>query len=230
MTTGRRPSGAGLVRLYPAAWRARYEPEVLALLEQVRLDGRGRVDLVRGAIDARLHGSARIPALAAVLAGAMWTVAGTAGAGQPAPADWPGYTLESLPLAIVGTGAAIPAIIGCWAQRSDATGRLGTIAIWLALMGLLAWSGVLIVAMSGGAYGLPTAAAQAGGVLGLVLVGLVCLRAGEDQLGGLLVLAPTLMLVAWVASWLMFGLAWTLIGFVLLGRHGRDDPLRAGRL
>jgi hypothetical protein len=44
-----------LLRLYPRAWRARYEEEVLALLDQHRLSMRSRIDLLRGALDAQLH-------------------------------------------------------------------------------------------------------------------------------------------------------------------------------
>ncbi|MBA2719169.1 MAG: hypothetical protein H0U52_08035 [Chloroflexi bacterium] len=46
------------------------------------------------------------------------------------------------------------------AQRSDSTGRSGSIAIWLAVVGLLAWSASLVVALAGGGYGWPTAAAR----------------------------------------------------------------------
>jgi hypothetical protein len=44
-----------LLRLYPRAWRARYEEEMLALLDQHRLSMRSRIDLLRGALDAQLH-------------------------------------------------------------------------------------------------------------------------------------------------------------------------------
>lgn len=236
MTPGRRPAGARLLRLYPAWWRARYEPEMLALLVEARLDRsgrldrRGHLDLVRGATDARLHGSARIPAVAALVAGGLWTWAATTVAGQPAPPDWPGYTLDVLPLAIVATGAAIPAVVGCWAQRSDSTGRAGSLAVAIAILGHLLWAAALIAALAGAGYGWPTAAAQAIGVLGVLLVGLASLRAGEDQMGGLLLLAPPLMLIPWAGSWLLFGLAWTLVGWVLLARREPADLLRTGRL
>lgn len=44
-----------LVRLYPAAWRERYEAELRAALATRPLTRRDRLDLVRGALDARLH-------------------------------------------------------------------------------------------------------------------------------------------------------------------------------
>ena len=54
-----------LVALYPAAWRARYEDEFIALLEARQLSLSERFDIVRGAVDARLHpqvtGPVRLP-------------------------------------------------------------------------------------------------------------------------------------------------------------------------
>lgn len=44
-----------LVRLYPQAWRDRYEDEFLALLEERPPKPGDRLDIVRGALDARLH-------------------------------------------------------------------------------------------------------------------------------------------------------------------------------
>jgi hypothetical protein len=44
-----------LVRLYPRAWRDRYEAEFLGILEARPPSRRDRLDIVRGAFDARLH-------------------------------------------------------------------------------------------------------------------------------------------------------------------------------
>jgi hypothetical protein len=44
-----------LVALYPRTWRDRYEEEFLALLSERPPDPLDRIDIVRGAIDARLH-------------------------------------------------------------------------------------------------------------------------------------------------------------------------------
>jgi hypothetical protein len=44
-----------LVALYPRPWRDRYEVEFLALLSERPPDPADRIDIVRGAIDARLH-------------------------------------------------------------------------------------------------------------------------------------------------------------------------------
>jgi hypothetical protein len=46
---------SGLLKLYPAAWRERYEAEVRDLLIERPPGIADRLDLVRGALDARLH-------------------------------------------------------------------------------------------------------------------------------------------------------------------------------
>jgi hypothetical protein len=45
-----------LIRLYPRAWRERYQEEMLALLEQRPPTARDRLDILRGACDAHLRG------------------------------------------------------------------------------------------------------------------------------------------------------------------------------
>ncbi|HEV8545666.1 MAG TPA: hypothetical protein VGQ64_05200 [Candidatus Limnocylindrales bacterium] len=71
-----------LVRLYPRAWRDRYEEEFLALLAERPPTFGDLLDTVRGALDAHLHPQAdvepspwthRIPGLFALTAGAMWS-------------------------------------------------------------------------------------------------------------------------------------------------------------
>lgn len=75
-----------LVRLYPRAWRERYEAEFLGILEARPPSPRDRLDIVRGAIDARLHAEtpgfqegsrramqpARLAAAASLVAGVTW--------------------------------------------------------------------------------------------------------------------------------------------------------------
>jgi hypothetical protein len=219
-----RPDGAALLRLYPTAWRERYEPEMLAMLEQLHLGPRGRYDLARGAVDAHLHTPTRVPAIAALLAGGLWTVAGTGIVAQPTPPDWPGYVLEALPLAIVAVGSSGLATVGCWALRSDDAGRPGTLAVLLAIAGHVLWVIALASALVGFAYGPPTAVAQGLAAVGSLLVGIGLLRAGESSLGGLLAVGAALMVFAWPIAWLAFGLAWTLVGALLLARFDRDRP------
>ena len=227
MTDGRSPgrqprtSGAALLRLYPAAWRERYEAEMLVILEQLHLGPRGRFDLARGAIDAHLHTPTRLPAVAALLAGGLWTFDGVGIVAQPTPPDWPGYLLDAVPLAIVAVAAGALATIGCWAIRSDDTGRPGTLAILLAIAGHVLWVIALVAVLVGGGYGAPTAIAQDLAAIGCLLVGIGLLRAGEGWLGGLLALGAAFMVFGWPIAWLGFGLAWTLVGALLLARF---DP------
>lgn len=58
-------TGERLLRLYPRAWRERYGDEFLALVGEERLSAQQVVDVVFGAIDARLSGAVRRGAAAA---------------------------------------------------------------------------------------------------------------------------------------------------------------------
>jgi hypothetical protein len=72
-----------LLRLYPAAWRERYEAEFIGTLQERPVGLAGTVDIVQGAIDAHLHpeliGGAphpltyRLPGLLATAAGLIWS-------------------------------------------------------------------------------------------------------------------------------------------------------------
>jgi hypothetical protein len=228
VTDRRRPAGAGLLRLYPGAWRERYEAEVLALLEQAHLGRRARVDLVRGALDARLHTPSRRPAVAALLSGAMWTIAGVAVVGQPAPPDWPGYFIDVLPLTIVAVAAGLVAIIGCWARRSDSSGRLGAAGAVIAFAGHLGWAVALGATLAGAGSSLLIVAFQAVALTGCVLVGLLLVRSEDLPIGAAILLAAAIMFFGWPAAWLGFGLAWTIVGVLLLARGEPSAPRSLG--
>jgi hypothetical protein len=223
-----RPAGAGLLRLYPRAWRDRYEEEVLAVLEQARLGRRARLDLVRGALDARLHAASRLPATAALLSGGLWTIAGVAVVGQPAPPDWPGYLIDILPLTIVAVVAGLFATIGCWARQSDGGGRLGAAGVLLALAGHIGWAVSLAVALAQASPGLLIIACQAVALTGCVLVGLVLVRSEDLPIGAAILLASAVMFFGWPAAWLGFGLAWTIVGVLLLARPEPSTPRSPG--
>ena len=90
---------SALVRLYPRPWRERYEIEFLAVLASRPPSIGDRVDIVRGAVDARLHpelssdvdGRRRrtppewIAAAASLAAGAFWLAwFGLRGVSRPA--------------------------------------------------------------------------------------------------------------------------------------------------
>jgi hypothetical protein len=223
-----RPAGAGLLRLYPGAWRERYEAEVLALLEQAHLGWRARLDLARGALDARLHAPSRAPAVAAFLSGAMWTIAGVAVVGQPAPPDWPGYFIDVIPLTIVAVVAGLVAIIGCWARRSDGGGRLGAVGALIALAGHVGWAVALAATLVQTGSSLLIVACQAVALTGCVLVGLLLVRSEDLPIGAAILLASAVMFFGWPAAWLGFGLAWTMVGVLLLARPEPSAPPSPG--
>ncbi len=56
-----------LLRLYPRAWRQRYEAEFLAMLEDRPPSLRDRIDILRGAIDARLNLQVRTAVASSVI-------------------------------------------------------------------------------------------------------------------------------------------------------------------
>jgi hypothetical protein len=224
----RRPAGARLLQLYPKAWRARYEAEVLAVLEEAHLGRRARLDLARGALDARLHASSRLPAAAALLSGAMWTVAGVAVVGQPVPPDWPGYLVDILPLTIVAVVAGLIAVIGCWARRSDGGGRLGAVGALLALIGHVGWAVAQAAVMAGTGSGILIVACQAIALTGCVLIGLLLVRTEDLPIGAAILLASAIMFFGWPAAWLGFGLAWTIVGVLLLARPEPTSPPSPG--
>ena len=82
---------------------------------------RDRVDLVRGALDAWLHPPtpSRIPAVAALVGGGLWTLVAAGVVFQPAPPDWPGYLAEAVPLALVAVAFLLVATLGCALRSGD---------------------------------------------------------------------------------------------------------------
>lgn len=222
MTDRRSPAGAALLRLYPRAWRARYESEVLAVLADMKIDRHARVDLVRGAVDARLHAGSRLPAAAALLSGGTWTIAGVAVVGQPVPPDWPGYLIDILPLTIVAVAAGLVGIVGCWARRSDSAGRLGTLGALVALAGHVGWAFLLVATLVQAGSPQATLVCQAIALAGCLLIGLVLVRTDDVPIGAVILLATATMLFGWPGAWLAFGLAWTVVGVLLFAR---PEPL-----
>ena len=163
------------------------------MLELADIGWRGRVDLVRGAIDARLHEPSRVPGVAALVCGGLWTFIGAGVATQPVPPDWPGYLLETLPVASSPSSPARSRSSAAGPGASDVAGRRGAIAIVVAVACQAIWAVGAGRGVPGGADGaVPAGSAQAIGVVGVVLVGLMLLATGDLPIGGLLVLAPTL--------------------------------------
>jgi hypothetical protein len=127
---------SALVRLYPRAWRERYEAEFIELLEARPPTLADRFDILRGALDARLHPQVRRPEAA-----------------EPAPADdSPDDTVVVRRLgytAIAGAGAwlltwflatvAAPVVYDGYGPHREASG-----AIPVLLLSTLLLSGGLI--------------------------------------------------------------------------------------
>ena len=217
------PPGGRLLRLYPRSWRERYEDEMLALLDAASIGWRGQVDLVRGALDARVHAASRLTGVAALVAGALWTVVGAGVLAQPVPPDWPGHLVETLALGIAAVLAGALALIGCWARRSDRAGRRGAVIAVAAVGAQLVWAVALLAGLAGAADLATLALGQVIGAAGCLAMGLVLLGSDDEPLGLILVAAPPLLLFGWPVAWLAFGLAWTGIGFILLLGTGRDE-------
>ncbi len=220
-------NGATLVRLYPRAWRARYEAEFLAVLEAAPPDRRDLVDIARGAVDAHLHPAepSLVPGLAAVIGGGLWILAAVPIAALPTPPDWPGYLLDSLPAALLAVVCLVVAVAGTWLREDGRGGdvgrRLGRVGVGLAVIGHVAWAVALGATFAGLGYGAPVAVASTVAGLGTVLVGLALVRAGDWPIAGLLVVAPVLLVVPpWLvpqaATWIGFGISWIGVGLVEL--------------
>ena len=217
-----------LVRLYPRSWRRRYGVEMLAVLDAGPLRAQDWLDLLRGALDAWLHPMtpSRLPAVAALVGGGLWTVVAAAVVFQPVPSDWPGYLVDVLPLAIVAAGFLLVASLGCALRAGDGGGRAMGVAVGLSLVGYLAWMAALAGTAAGLTDGPALAAAQAVAMVGTMLVGAILVRRGDGPVGLLVVAAPVSMLIPWTITWLAFGAAWTAIGIIL--ELERSTRLRAG--
>lgn len=209
---------SGLVRLYPGPWRARYGDEMRTVLGSAPGRRSDAVDLLRGALDAWLHPAtpSRVPAIAALVGGGLWTMAAAGVVAQPVPPDWPGYLAETLVVALVAAALLLVATLGCALRVGDDGGRAMRAGWALTAVGFLAWVAALMVATVGQADPATLAAAQTIAMIGAALVGVVLVRAGDWPIGALVLIGSVAMLVPWTPAWLVFGGAWTAIG-VLLG-------------
>ena len=233
-----------LLRLYPAAWRERYEAELIGTLQERPVDLAGSVDIVHGAIDAHLHpeliGDAphvwthRLPGLMATAAGLIWS----------------GFYLRILLAAPEewGYGVLIAMLLMLFAVLGDyINAYLRPIALTIcALLGAAVLAGVQPLNVIGDgmlnfALGAAAALLFSGGVLTLA-----ALRAGIGAgvrwlliAGGLLVPVTVAIPVmggfgptdpggapAMVVAILPYGIAWTIVGLrlTLRGSMIHDAP------
>ena len=161
-----------LLRLYPRRWRERYEEEFAALLAERPPGIADVVDIVRGALDARLHPMLgddtpptpwphRLPGLLAASAGLTLTVAGTAIAARPEPgwgppADLLGISFVLMLISLPGDylapfGRKIAAVLGLvvlggalapMTHWAEAGVVVAALAELVALCGLLTMAGI----------------------------------------------------------------------------------------
>ena len=234
-----------LMRLYPAAWRERYENEFLGLLHERPVGPRGAIDVVVGAIDARLHPELigaerqplthRIPGLLALAAGVIW-VAWFLNAWSVGPdGEWG----DGIGFAIVLMLVSIPGDYLAGFGRRIAIGIGATIGLAV-LSWVLPWSvGDGLLNLAAGAAGYIVAGAG--------LVSLAAIRAGIAPGVRWLALAATVVVPATVAIPILggfgpadrggmsallvatvpFGVAWMLFGLRMTIRGSatiRDDP------
>lgn len=223
---------SALVRLYPRPWRERYESEFLALLASRPPSIGDRVDIVRGAVDARLHPELsgnpgerpgrtppeRIAAAASLAAGALWLAwfglivrdfRGW-GSGEPESA-----ALMVALSAFAGLALAVAHVFVAYAAQSvmRPIGGLGAsiaaVAFVLTAFGggatayfALFGSALLAAALSG--RGLPASLAIGWAASALLMLGVfVVFVAGEGRDIGLLPLG------------LLYGVAWVGVGAVV---------------
>lgn len=144
-----------LMRLYPAAWRRRYEEEFLALLEERPLSPFDVVDIALGALDARLRPgdlaiefaarrshpmNARLAGWAAVAGGILFTVSMGLGTLLPHPQNEIGGPIFSF-----AAIALLVALVGLSAVH----GRRRPVLAWAAVALPVAGALVSLVGMFG---------------------------------------------------------------------------------
>jgi hypothetical protein len=162
-----------LVDLYPRAWRERYGAELADLLEQRPPSLLDRVDLVRGAVDARIHPQLVAPASPEpvddgvinarragwfTLAGAATWLGGVVVAvnGPLVHDEWGTYRDGGGGLPLIILAMALLAVgIAATAERLPSGDRLGRAGAWLAGGGGLLWAMAPWVMVTGlvGAFG-----------------------------------------------------------------------------
>lgn len=224
-----------LIALYPRAWRDRYESEFLALVSERPSTAGDHLDIVRGAIDARLH--TELPAtmerspgpssrgnrtgLLSVIAGLGWLAwIGVSiwgfrpwGSGVPDSA--------SVMIALSGVGflalaIAAVAIVVTFERSMRAIGVLGgvltSVGFGLTALGggltiVIGLAGVVLLALSLGGRVIPWwVAAGWIGTSVLVFAGFMAFLAGDGKDAGLIALGVP------------FGFAWIIAGAAIAAR------------
>lgn len=241
-----------LVGLYPADWQARYGPEFEAILEARPPGARDRIDIVRGAIDARLHPqvpgtgdrfptprpiSSAAPGLLIALGGIAWVLAhsiiATTG---PLNAD-----LDATP-AIPFLAAALVLIpLGTTTARGDLprpTSRRGGalnagLLLSAFLVFVLPWLGAMVALLAAVAlFALSSvyhvvAAARVGWIPRL-LAGVVVVATLGLFIGFIPVIGLGAVRLFYMITIVPFGVAWALVGAFMVHRSRMPSTPEAG--
>lgn len=213
-----------LVRLYPRAWRDRYEDEFLGVLAEAPPSFLDRIDILFGAMDARLHPevpgdarptehdvrrppSGRLGALAAIAGGLLWGVAGVILALAPVdPAS--GYKDSTLGVLLLLLGSlCTAAAVLATADVVPRNGRgVRAIALGIAIGSLAMLGGWPLLAI--GIFSI--------WILTAIFAGLLALQGA--RLIGLALFVSTALVVGMNTEdprallTIPFGLAWMLLG------------------
>ena len=230
-----------LVGLYPRPWRVRYESEFLALLAARPPSLRDRLDIVLGAVDARIRPQlpggaapseytvARGAGLAAIAGGALWCATYLGPGLARAEGEWSGLIVLAVGLMLLSLPGAY---LAAYRRPLLVASGVGVVSV-LAILGgqlpyglLLAGPGLALLALLGpGALAL--AAARAGVAprrRWWLLAGAFAAPLGGAVLAGLGAFAAGNWVALAVAASLPYGLAWTLIGASLIRHGGRAYP------
>ena len=238
-----------LMALYPQAWRDRYEDEFLALLAERPPDPLDRVDIVRGAIDARLHPAPVEPQPST-------TVEKPEGRLDNRRLGW--LTLLGIPVWFAAVVVAVngPIVTDSWGTYRDgmAAHPLAFVAIGLLLVGMAAAAGdlpassrartaTLIGALAGLLWAFAPWFFPAAAVLcvGLVILGVASWRTGRWRgsdtallVGGLILawvllfVIPLRILDDYVTFFVFFASTWLAIGHALAQPAGRASRAASG--
>lgn len=218
-----------LLSLYPPRWRARYEAEFRALLDERPPSLIDRLDILRGAFDARLHPQLVAPdpsatrdadrgpsALVAILGGLLWVGAALGFYGAPMIDDL-GYKDSGAVVLLVAAAAAstgLAAFLRARRQGSTLLSGAATVimvgAVGVALPWPILLAGYYAITVGSLLFGLAAMGRLAPAWL-LVAVGALLAMGFNTEDGRALLVVP-------------LGLAWMVVGALdLRGQVGAPD-------
>ena len=237
------PSMPLLLRLYPAPWRERYGDEFAELLSARPPGPRDRLDIIRGAVDARLHPQVaatplprvastrdRILALAAVTSGALFSAwAAVLVAFMPRWSEFDGATVDSALIGLsyaaglFGAMIAMVVLFGVAFRHVEDLGSVGAIGAVIAATGfmLFAWeSGAwAVILLNVGTLVMSPGLARAVGWPVALLMVTATVTVGAAMFGFIGGDGQELL---WMWMLLVYGPAWILLGIKL--RNGIRVP------